>query len=94
MHNNPVVLLTLKSPKNVIIGYLNIYSLRNKFAAVEELIKEKIDIGLISETKIDESFPNQQFKINGSKTFRRDRDLIVLGEVSSLTIMNKYLVKL
>ena len=94
MHNNPVVLLTLKSPKNVIIGYLNIYSLRNKFAAVEELIKEKIDIGLISEIKTDESFPNQQFKINGSKTFRRDRDLIVLGEVSSLTTMNKYLVKL
>ena len=56
--------------------------------AVEELIKEKIDIGLISETKTDESFPNQQLKINGSKTFRRDRDLIVLGEVSYLTIIS------
>ena len=49
----------LKNPKNVIIGHLNVNSLRNKFTAVEELNKAKIDIGLISETKIDESFPNQ-----------------------------------
>ena len=46
----------------------------NKFVAVEELIKGKIDIGLISETKIDKSFPNQQFKIKGYKTIRRGRD--------------------
>ena len=37
-------------------------------------MKGKIDIGLISETKIDESFPNQQFKINGSKKIGMDRD--------------------
>ena len=54
-----------KISKNVIIGYLNVNSLRNKFVAVEELIKNKIDVCLISETKVDESFPNQQFKING-----------------------------
>ena len=64
----------LKNPKNVTIGHLNVNSLRNKFTAVEELIKGKIDISLISDTKIDESFPNQQFKINGYKTIRRDRD--------------------
>ena len=34
----------------------------------------KIDICLISETKVDESFPNQQFKINGYKLFRKNRD--------------------
>ena len=55
----------LKNPKNVTIGHLNVNSLRNKFTAVEELIKGRIDIGLISETKTDESFPNQQFKIKG-----------------------------
>ena len=38
------------------------------------MIKGKIDISLISETKTDESFPNQQFKINGYKTVRRDRN--------------------
>ena len=44
------------------------------FTVVEELIKGKIDINLILETKIDESFPNQQFKINGYKAIRTDRD--------------------
>ena len=29
---------------------------------------------MISETKVDESFPNQKFKINGYKMFRKDRD--------------------
>ena len=29
---------------------------------------------MISETKVDESFPNQQFKMNGYKMFRKDRD--------------------
>ena len=29
---------------------------------------------MISETKDDELFPNQQFKINGYKTFPKDRD--------------------
>ena len=33
-----------KNPKNVIIGYLNVNSLRNKFVNVEELIKSKIDV--------------------------------------------------
>ena len=63
-----------KNSKNVIIGHLNVNSLRNKFTAVEELIKRKIDIGLISETKIDESFLNEQFKINGYKAIRRYKD--------------------
>ena len=64
----------MKNPKNVIIGHLNVNSLRNKFTAVEELRKGEIDIGLISETEIDESFPKQQFEINGYKKIRRDRD--------------------
>ena len=56
------------------MGHLNVNSLKNKFVAVEELIKNKIDVFLISETKVDKLFPNQEFKINGYKMFRRDRD--------------------
>ena len=33
-----------KNRKNVIIGHLNVNSLWNNFVAVEELIKNKIDI--------------------------------------------------
>ena len=35
---------------------------------VEELIKDKIDIFLISETKLDNYFPNGQFLIKGYST--------------------------
>ena len=58
-----------KNPKNVTIGHLNVNSLRNNIVAVEKLIKNKIDVCLKLETKVDESFPNQQFKINGCKIF-------------------------
>ena len=63
-----------ENPKNAIIGHLNVNSLRNEFVAIDELMKNKINICFISETKVDESFPNQQFKINGYKMFRKDRD--------------------
>ena len=40
---------------------------------VKKLITNKTDISLISETKLDQSFPNQQFQINGYKMFRRGK---------------------
>ena len=51
----------LENPKNITISHLNVNSLRIKFISVEELIKSTLDIFLVSETKIDHSFPNQQF---------------------------------
>ena len=47
-HSFPLVQAhRLKNPKNVIIGHLNVNFLRNKFTAVVELIKGKININLI-----------------------------------------------
>lgn len=43
---------------------------RNKMTKVKELITNKIDISLISETKLHQSFPNQQIHINGYWMFR------------------------
>ena len=63
-----------KHPKNLFFGHLNVNSIRNKFVSIQELIKRTFDIFLISETKIDDSFPNAQFKIEGYKSFRKDRD--------------------
>ena len=63
----------LENPKNITIGYRNISSIRNKFTSTEELIKSKLDIFLVSETKVNHSFTNQQFAIDGYKTNRRDR---------------------
>ena len=58
----------------MILGHLNVNSLMNKIEALEELIRNNIDVFLFSETKLDEAFPNQQFKISGYKMFRRDRN--------------------
>ena len=65
-----------KDAKILFFGHLNVNSIRNKFASIQELIKRTFDIFLISETKIDGSFPNAQFKIEGyrKRSFRKDRD--------------------
>ena len=64
----------MQNPENIVIGHLNAHSLRNKFEAIEELVQNKVDICFLSETKIDETFPNEQFLINCYKLFRRDRN--------------------
>ena len=58
----------------IIIGHLNINSIRNKFDALSDIIKNKIDVMLISETKIDDSFPTSSFSIEGfTPPYRKDR---------------------
>ena len=51
--------------KRIILGHLNINSIRNKFGLLVDQIKGKIDIMVISEIKLDESFPNGQFETQG-----------------------------
>ena len=65
----------IKYPSNIIIGHLNINSIRNKFELLSFLIGGKVDILLISETKIDSTFPTSQFLMNGySNIYRLDRN--------------------
>ena len=54
---------------SAIIGHLNINSFRNKFAFIEDIIN-LFDVFLVSESKLDYTFPSNQFRINGCKTFR------------------------
>ena len=63
-----------QNAKNVTIGALSVNSLRNKIGAVQELITNNIDICLLSETEIDETFLNQQFNVSNYQTFRRGRN--------------------
>ena len=63
-----------KHHKNLFFGHLNVNSICNKFVSIQELIKRTFDMFLISETKIDDSFPNVQFKIKGHKSFKKDQD--------------------
>ena len=45
----------------LIFAHLDINSIRNKFDNLSQLMRGKIDVLLISETKIDDSFPKGQF---------------------------------
>ena len=48
--------------RNPLIGYLNINSIRNKISDIREVFgKLQLDYFVLSETKIDESFPSAQF---------------------------------
>ena len=62
---------------NSIIGYFNINSPRNKITQLREVCrKTAINLLCVDETKLDASFSDSQFHIEGYQypPFRRDRD--------------------
>ena len=66
--------LRVNNPNRIIIGQLNINSIRNKFEELTYIIENAIDIFLVSETKLNDTFPEGQFHINGfSRPYRLDR---------------------
>ena len=75
--NSPEFLLKqlrLNHPKNIIIGHLNINSIRKKFDLLKKMVAEEIDILMITEINLDDSFPASQFSLQGFCTpFRLDR---------------------
>ena len=67
--------IRLKNTNRVIIGNLNINSLPNKFAQLQEIVLMYADILILKETKLDDSFPTSQFMVDGfSKPYRQDRN--------------------
>ena len=66
--------LTLRNENRLIFGQINIKSIRNKFELLFSLISNNIGVLLISETKIDNTFPVSQFCVPGYLVpFRLDR---------------------
>ena len=66
--------LRVKHKNRSIIAQLTINSLRNKFGFLSSQITKYVDILLLSETKLDDSFPTAQFLLNGfCKPYRLDR---------------------
>ena len=58
-----------------IIGQVNINSLRNQFESLVQQVSGNIDILMVSETKLDNSFPVSQFLVDGfTPPFILDRD--------------------
>ena len=84
----------------IVVGHLNINSIRNKFDFIAHQVQGNIDILMISETKFDEIFPPGQFLLDScSVPFHSDRDgngagiLLFIGEdiPSNLLPMNNYI---
>ena len=58
-----------------IFGHLNINSIRKKFELLSDQIKGNVDVLIISETRINYSFPVHQILIKGFCTlYRLDRN--------------------
>ena len=71
---NTLQKLGANNPLRIIVGQLNINSIREKFDTLCSIFKQKIDILLVSETKIDDTFPLAQFSVEGYSTpYRLDR---------------------
>ena len=67
--------LKIRNINRLVIAQLNINSIRNKFDALRILIQGNLDVIIITETKLDESFPTEQFYIEGfNLPFRRNRN--------------------
>ena len=90
--------LRIRNLNKVVVDHLNINSIRNKLDFLAHQAKGNIDILIISETKLDESFPRGQFLLGGySVPFRFDRNgngggilLYIRGDIpSKLLSMNK-----
>ena len=59
----------------VVIRHTNINSIRNKFDMLSSMVKDNIDILMVSGTKLDSSFPQVQFRTKGYvPPFRCDRN--------------------
>ena len=58
---NELKRLRLNHPKNLIIGYLNINSVRSKFENFSQMIKSDLDVIIIAETKLDKHFQRTSF---------------------------------
>ena len=62
--------------RNLIIGSLNINSIRNKFQTIKFILKnDYVDFLALSETKLDESFPGPQFHVPNYDCLHNDRSV-------------------
>ena len=73
--NNKEILnmLYVKSKSRLIFAHIN--SIRNKFEDLKLLIQDNVDILVVTETKLDDTFTSAQFYMEGFKTpIRQDRN--------------------
>ena len=89
--------IRIKNVNRTIIGTLNINSMSAKFEQLKLIIGTYLDILVIEETKLDPSFPDDQFFIDGYKSpYRLDRNrsggglIIYVREDIPSKLLNKH----
>ena len=74
-HTEILKWIKAKNINKLVICHLNINSLSNTFDQLKLIIKNKVDILVIIETKLGSSFPDPQFIIDGFRQpYRLDRN--------------------
>ena len=64
-----------KNPERVIIGNLIINSLPNKFEQLKDTVLKYVDVLVLTEAKLDDSFPKAQLLVDRfSEPYRYDRN--------------------
>ena len=81
--------MRIKHINKLIIAHLNINSLRNKFEFLVEFIRSKVNILMISETKIDESSPLGHLRLM-TLMHHSGSIVIVMAEVLCLLYRKNY----
>ena len=67
--------IKLSNVNRLVMGQLNVNGLKNKIEPIRLLAEGNIDVLVITESKLDQSFPSQQFAIDGfSLPYRCDRN--------------------
>ena len=66
--------LKLLNINRIQVGHLNISSLQNKFEVYKKIVKSRLDLKMVSKTKLDDSFPEGQFEIDDYSTYKKDRN--------------------
>ena len=73
--NRVLKYLCCNNLNKLVFAHLNINSVRNKFELLSRQVRGNVDVLMVSETKIDDSFPIGNFLIHGVSPHNRlDRD--------------------
>ena len=79
----------IRNPNKIIIENLNINSLPNKFEQLKDIVMQHTDILVLTETKLDDTFPTAQFLVN-----RTDLTDIEMGKGVMVYIFEDMPIKL
>ena len=71
--DNPIRQIKLSYPENSIIGNLNLNSLRNKVVSIQTFFRNYLDILILAETKLDDTFNDEKLKYGNYEIMGKDR---------------------